>query len=142
MKTIRVFLDSDVVISSLLSSKGASYALIQLKNRVTRFISSYSLRETELVLDRMGISSEKLTPMKKQVSIVSVSKSNENIKKEYSLFVLDENDSHIVAGAVEAKAHYLVTYNAKHFKREDIRKEFSIQVISPGLFLQYLRSIR
>lgn len=142
MKHLRIFLDSDVVISSILSLHGAAHALLSSPARITRCISVYSLKEIEIVLERMQVESQKLLPVKESVEIVSISEPILKIKKDYIKFVNDENDAHIVAGAVKAKVAFLITYNLKDFRKNSIRHEFSIQVITPGMFLQYLRSIQ
>lgn len=59
----------------------------------------------------------------------------------YRDFVLDTNDAHIVAGAVEGNASFLLTYNLKDFHKDKIGSELGIVCLSPGDFLQYLRAI-
>ena len=54
----------------------------------------------------------------------------------------DPNDAHIIAGAVKAKAQFLLTYNLKDYKIDKIKKDFGIIVTTPAKFLQYLRSLQ
>ena len=54
---------------------------------------------------------------------------------------MDENDAHIVAGAKEAKAKFLVSYNKKDFKVEKSKQDFAVLLITPAHLLQYLKSI-
>ncbi|MBI4067563.1 hypothetical protein HY407_04215, partial [Candidatus Gottesmanbacteria bacterium] len=63
-----------------------------------------------------------------------------SIKVNYSSYVLDINDGHIVAGAQSAKADFLLTYNLKHYQAVKLKDDFHIYVFTPALFLQYLRS--
>jgi len=62
------------------------------------------------------------------------------IKQKYDMYVLDRNDAHIVAGAHGAHTKYLISYNLKHFKKDKIKDKLDILIVSPALFLQYLRS--
>lgn len=135
-----IFLDSDVIISSLLSSSGAAYLLLQEEN-VIRFISSISKKEIAIVCGRLQIPNEKFEKLSKNnLEIIEMKTSVEDIQKEYGNYVLDANDAHIVAGAISAKAQFLISYNLKDFRIEKIRSELKINVLTPGLFLQYLRS--
>lgn len=46
-----------------------------------------------------------------------------------------------MAGAVEIKAKFLLTYNIRHFQRQKISEDFGIVVFTPAQYLQYLRSL-
>lgn len=141
MKAITIFIDSDVVIASMLSFSGAShYLLHMIKQKM--YISTYSQKELQIVMERLGIEINKLERLEKDVlKIVTLHDRLEQIKKEYMKFVLDENDAHIVAGAAKAKAKFLITYNTKDFKNDAIKDAFGCIVTTPANFLQYLRSV-
>lgn len=139
---MRIFVDSDVIISSLLSQLGAGHFLIG-STSLQLFISSLSKKELETVVQRLGIRSDKLTALvEKNLEVTMLSQSLPEIKKSFKKYVLDENDAHILAGAQAAKADFLITYNVKDFKIEKIKKDFGILTLTPGNFLQYLRSIK
>src|SRR5690348_13288817 len=98
---MRLFIDSDVIISSLLSSKGASYTLLH-STQVTCYISSLSQKEIQIVLKKLGHSSQEIEQLSKEkLQTIPLS---ENIRpkeeKKFQKYVFDENDSHIVWGAV------------------------------------------
>lgn len=138
---MRTFIDSDVVISSLLSDSGAAYFLLQSSSKEL-FISSTSKDEIEEVCKRLNIKSQKLVLLiGKKLKVVKISDMLEKIKNDFRKFVLDENDAHIIAGAVACKADFLLTYNLKDFKIEKIKEELGVIVMTPGSFLQYLRSL-
>lgn len=133
---MRVFIDSDVVISSLLSSGGAAYILLNATD-VTHIISTASVKELRVVCKRLNISRDHLdTLIQKKLTVIPLRKEAKN----YQVYVADQNDTHIVVGAVSAKASYLVSYNLKHFKRDKIKDELEILLMTPALFLQYMRS--
>ena len=139
---MRIFVDSDVIISSFLSHSGAAYFLLNTSS-IQLFISSLSKKELETVVERLGIRSDMLTTLiKNNLEVIILSESLPKIKESLKQYVLDENDAHILAGARAAKAKFLITYNVKDFKIDKIKKDLSILILTPGNFLQYLRSIQ
>lgn len=136
----KVFLDSDIIISSLISDLGASYQLIN--NKVSAcFISDISYRELVLVIKRLNLAEDKLKILKKEkLIVIKLKKSLKQIRSDYKNYVKDLNDAHIVDGAVESKSDFVITYNIRHFEINKIKEKYSIQLMTPGNFLQYLRS--
>lgn len=136
---IAVFLDSDVIISSLISSKGAAHFLIHNESEVDYYISTASKTELEKVVEELGLSQERLTELFDQkLGIIPLKEAEIN---NYGDFVTDIYDAHIIAGATACKAQFLITYNLKHYKMDKIKANLNIRVLTPALFLQYLRSI-
>ncbi len=134
------FADSDVIISSLLSDRGAAFLLLN-QNKNTFFISSFSVSELKIVVGRLGIEKQKLDDLiKKRLKVLDLKENNKKIKEKYGSYVFDENDAHILAGAVKSEVKFLLTYNLKHFKKEKIKEEFDLLIFTPAEFLQYLRS--
>ncbi len=139
---LKVFVDSDVIISSLISSTGAAFLLLNQTGVPKLFVSNVSLRELKEVVERLGLSEEKLNDLiTRHFSIVQLKESVTTIKSEFAEYVLDINDAHIVAGAQKANAQFLISYNTKHFKSDKLKKKFNIILTTPANLLQYLRSI-
>ncbi len=139
---ISVFVDSDDIISSLLSSTGAAYLLLNQTDNLSLYISTLSHQELEIVTKRLQIDQKDLQKLlEKRFSKVELSDA-ERIKKRYVEHVLDSNDAHVVAGAKKAKVRFLVTYNTKHFKIDKIKEDLGVIVLTPATFLQYLRSLQ
>lgn len=137
---MKVFVDSDVVISSLLSKSGAAHALFDHPN-ITPVISTYSKKEIEIVIKRLNINSYDFeVKLAKKLEIINMQDNLSEIKKQFVDYILDINDAHIVTGARKSTAKFLVTYNVRHFVVERIRNDFKIVILTPGQFLQYLRS--
>jgi predicted nucleic acid-binding protein len=137
---MRIFIDSDVVISSLISQSGAAYALLHLST-VSPVISSHSHDELKIVIDRLDIDPTLLENLlSKRCELHTLSEQLSVVRQQYELFVTDANDAHIVAGAHLAGVQFLITYNIKHYKLEKIKNELDIVVLSPARFLQFLRS--
>lgn len=143
MKRRKIFVDSDVAISSLLSSKGAAYFLLNEVN-LEFYISNISIREIKRGVDKLDLDNEKfqnlLEDTLKTIKLKEDKVDIERIKVTFKDYVFDEDDAHIVAGARRAKAKLILTYNIKHFKIDKIAENFKIVVTTPAKFLQYLRS--
>lgn len=142
MSPPKVFVDSDVVISSLLSNKGAAYLLLN-KQSSKSIISNVSKVELERVAVRLGIDKDKLQDLiKNKFKVIKLSVDLPKIKSDFQIYASDPDDAHIVAGAKQAKTKFLLTYNIKHFRREKIKDDLNIVVLTPAGYLQYLRSLR
>jgi len=139
---ILVFVDSDVIISSLLSSTGAAYLLLNQTDALSLFISTISQKELEVVTERLQIDKKALDMLlNKRFSNIDLLNAKE-IKKKYAEYVLDSNDAHVVAGAEKTHARFLITYNTRHFKIDKIKEDLGVIVVNPATFLQYLRSLQ
>lgn len=137
----KVFVDSDVIVSSIISSKGAAFLLLD-QQRVYYYISNKSHAEIKKVVERMNLDKKALSKLvKEKLKITKLEQSVDKIKGKYTEFVLDENDAHIVAGAVSTRADFLITYNQRHYKIEKIKRDFQIITYTPAQLLQYLRSV-
>lgn len=140
-KKLTVFVDSDVVVSSLISKFGAAHFLVN-ETSLKFFISNLSYRELKIVGRRLGLKNGALDMLvKKRFQIVQLKTSLRKIKEKYKDYAIDINDSHIIAGAVKSKAKFLVTYNLRHFNIDKIKRDFDILMMTPARFLQYLRSL-
>lgn len=137
---IRVFVDSDVIISSLISKIGAAYLLMR-DTRIDRFISDVSLAELHRVAKELHMSEKELASLVRlQCKKVKI-ENREKMFKQIAIYTRDMGDAHIVLGAKQSKAKFLVTYNMKHYVIEKIREDLGIIVLSPAFLLQYLRSL-
>jgi predicted nucleic acid-binding protein len=140
VKPIRVFVDSDVIISSLISEFGAAYFLLNNTKSVELYISNLSILELERVVKRLNIKSDVLnTFIATRLTTVKIDLPYLKIQQQFSDYVRDTHDAHIVAGAKKARADFLISYNIRHFVPEKLREDFQIILLTPGLFLQYLR---
>lgn len=141
MKRIKVFVDSDVIISSLISEKGAAYFLLY-KQKANFVISDISKAEIEEVVGRLKLDQNKLKDLiKRKFKVVKLTKNIPSIKRDLKDYTSDSDDAHIVAGAIKTKAKFLLTYNLRHFNRLRINKDLGITVLTPAQYLQYLRSL-
>lgn len=139
--SIHVFLDSDVVISSLISTKGAAHLLIHQVEDISFHVSDLSVRELEIVVSRLRLDVKKLKhTITSRCDTVKLA-NKKQIQNNYTKYVLDVHDAHIIAGAKESASRFLITYNSKHFHAEKIKDDLGILQMTPGQFLQYVRSL-
>lgn len=140
----RIFLDSSILITALLSSRGGSfYILTQLKNKFHFQINNYVLEEIFKVLDKkffsqkelknhlfllMGLAKVEILPNPVQSSL-----------KKLSRFI-NKEDAPILA-SVFLNSDYLLTLD-KDFLNEKIRnfaKENNVLIFTPKEFIGFLR---
>lgn len=142
VRPIKVFVDSDVIISSLISESGAAFALLYLEEQVDLYISNFSVIELNRVVDRLKIESTKLhNVISTRFTTIKINQTDKDVKTKFADYVKDLDDAHIVAGAKEAQVAFLVSYNTRHFNTEKMREDFQIILLTPSLFMQYLRSL-
>ena len=143
---LKVFVDSDVLISSLLSESGAAFLLLNQVSKdlgisIQFFISNISKKEIEIVSGRLNIDKVKTDKLiKSRLNIVKIKEPVASLKKNFKSYSSDPNDAHIVAGAKAAKAKFIISYNIRDFNVEKIGKDLKILILTPAKFLQYLRS--
>ncbi len=140
MEEIKVFLDTNVIISALLSSKGASYKLIH-DTKCKKIISKAITEEINEVSRRENIDKKTAWALLKKTKTTPLFLSKEKLLKVYSKYVFDEEDSHVVAGAYISKSDFLLTHNIRHYHAVRIKNNLGIKVMRPGDFLQYIRSL-
>ncbi len=138
---MKVFVDSDVVVSAIISSEGVSHLLLHTQE-INPVISSVSHKELSIVLKRLNLKVNKLDDLlNKSLQKIALHDTVQELKIKYGKYVLDQNDAHIVAGASLAKAEFLITYNVRHFKIDKIKEDLNIIILTPGMLLQHLRSV-
>lgn len=141
MAKVKVFIDSDVIISSLLSQTGASNSILNNAD-LKSFISNFSQEELNRIIDRLGVDKSTLKGLlKSRLRTVKVKLGKKEVLDQFSKYTYDIGDAHIVAGATTSKAKILVTFNTKDYKIKEIQQDFGIRVMRPGELLQYLRSL-
>ncbi len=139
---LKVFVDSDVVISSLISTTGAAFLILNQTDDLELFISNISNLELEKVTERLGLDTDRLKALiKERFTVIHLEEAIEKIKTNFAEYTFDIDDTHIVAGAKVAGIQFLISYNTKHFKADKLKEDFNIILTTPSNLLQYLRSI-
>ncbi len=136
MKPIKIVLDTNVLVSALRSSNGASYKLLSLIDNGD-FLLNLSVPlflEYEAVTMRDCLKS----PLKK-ADILDILNYLAKVSSKREIFFLwrpylkDPKDDLVLEVAVESKSKIIVSYNKKDFVGVD---KFGIKVLTPKEFLQ------
>ena len=138
---IKVFVDSDVIISSQISNLGAAYFLLN-ETDLQLYISNLSLVELIDVGKKLKIETRRLVSfVKKRFNQVNLKENSRELERQFNDYTKDPEDIHVVAGATLAGVDFLLTYNMKDYKIEKIKRDFNLICLRPAQLLQYLRSL-
>ena len=138
-KISKLFIDSSVLIAASISATGSARDLIisSINNKFKIVVSDLVLEETvrnltnkaPKALPALQLFLEALNP-----EVVSPS---ESLVIKVSK-VIELKDAPIVAGAIAAKAEYLVSFDRKHLlqKNKEIKTNLKVKVVTPDEFLK------
>ena len=141
MKTYQIVLDTNVLLTGLRSSRGASYKLLTMlnNNRWQLNISTALVFEYEEILKReqtqLGLSLEDIDNIIEALCAIA---NKRNIFYLWRPMLNDPDDDFLVDLAVESQADYIITYNQKDLQPAD---KFGIKVVTPKQFLQEMGEI-
>lgn len=145
MKKIDIVLDSDVIISGLISKKGAGYYLLNLTyNKNCQFVINSSMQQltelSDVISDLKNIYDLDQIFFKKIKPSLNIRKFSK-IESKFAAYTHDAEDIHIVQTAFISKSKFLLTYNLRDFLIQKIANDLSLKVVNPGYFITYLRSL-
>lgn len=135
MTTVRVVLDTNVLVSAFRSREGVAFRLLSLlrQGRFEICVSVPLVLEYEDVLHRA-------TDLR-QEDILSVVRYLSSVAHRQKIFFLwrpilpDPKDDMVLELAVASRARYVVTFNEKHFAAAG---RFGIQIVTPKAFLSVI----
>lgn len=140
-KSYQIVIDTNVLVSGLRSSQGASYKLLSILNdrRWQVNVSTALMYEYEEILKdaSKGLG---LTLQDVDLAIAAIC----NIANFHPIFFLwrpmlkDADDEFLVDLAFKAQADFIITYNQKDLQAVE---KFGIQVVTPKQFLQIVGEI-
>lgn len=138
MKPI-IVIDTNVLVAALKSKRGASHKCLALlpENKYTVAISIPLILEYEEVLKRTFPQLGELA-IEQFVDYFCYIGQPTQIFYLWRPYLNDPDDEMILELAVAARAHYIVTYNQKDFKKA---VDFNIPAITPKVLLQQLGEI-
>jgi len=141
-RTVRVFLDSNVILSGLLSEKGAPRTILDLLALKLPFLVAstgrYNLIEIQRNLRKKmpGILSvyKRYLP-KLNLKIIPLPRPEE--LREFSGKIADK-DVPVLASAIRSKADFLVTGDKQHFQKVKSPGNYSFKVVTPAEFIELI----
>jgi putative PIN family toxin of toxin-antitoxin system len=136
-----VFLDSNVIISGLYSSKGAPGMIMKyfITGELMVVISQKVLEE---VVFNINKKIPEILPVLRKILLNSPPKIVKNpTSKEINKWenVINRQDASILAAAVAANPDYLITGDKHFFENPDIAKKSRLDIITPVEFLKYFK---
>jgi putative PIN family toxin of toxin-antitoxin system len=141
----KVFVDSSVIISSLISNKGASYyCLVSAKNKGYKlFISEFILKELLDVVERKF--PNLLMRFFEILTLGEISIVNNPNKKDLKQLknLVEEKDAPILASAIKEKVNFLLTLDKGFLNQKVINfaSKHKLKILMPKDFINYLKSI-
>jgi len=137
---MQIVIDTNVLLASLRSSSGASFAIIQLidQRRISPVISVPLMFEYEEVLHRVGylphLSTHEIDTFLDYFASLSA---EQRIFFLWRPVLVDSDDDMLLELAVTSHADYLVTHNVRDFLPGSA--DFGLRVVTPGEFLRAFR---
>jgi putative PIN family toxin of toxin-antitoxin system len=138
-KAVRVFLDANVILSGLISDKGAPRILLDLLTLKLPFLvgctGRFNLMEIERALKKKLPS---LLPLYRQylpllnLRIIPLPQAHE--LKQFASRIA-EKDVPVLVSAIKGKADFLVTGDKQHFQRLRAGKDLPLQIKTPAEFV-------
>lgn len=143
VKSWRVFLDSSVLISGVISQTGASSAILDLgeAGEIIVVISKGVLIETDRVFEKKfpALTGDFREFIKNLFPIVVDDPTSQEIRESES--VIDKDDASILAAAKRENIHFLVSLDTKHFHTPKVRQYLKCPIVTPMQFLMEFRKI-
>jgi predicted nucleic acid-binding protein len=141
-KPVRIFLDSNVVLSGLLSSTGAPRIILDILALslpgVIGLTGRYNLIEIERNIKKkapavLPVYNEYLPKL--HLEIVPLPSA-----AEISIYsgIIAEKDTPVLVSAINGRADFLITGDKKHFDKAKIRKAIPFKIMNPSEFLEEL----
>ena len=144
VKSWRVFLDSSVLISGIISQTGASSAILDLgeATEIIIILSKGVLVETDRVFEKKfpNLIGDFRNFIKNLSPLIVNDASSEEIR-EAERVISDKDDAPILAAAKKVNIHYLVSLDIKHFHRPKARAYFKNPIVTPAQFLTEFRHV-
>ena len=136
---LHIFLDSNVIISGLYSSKGAPGAIMKyfIDGKLIVVISQRVLEE---VIFNINKKIPEILPALRKILLNSPPEIIKNPTfEEASKWkeVINRQDANILAAAVIADPDYLITGDKHFFENPDITKKTGLNIVTPVKFLEY-----
>lgn len=136
MKTLKIVIDTNVIISALKSRNGFSFKLLSIidDKRFRVFISVPLILEYEDVIKRsesqIKLSFTEISDILDYICLIAEQR---KIFYLWRPFLKDPKDDMILELAVESECDYIISFNKKDFKKIE---KFNLEVITPKELLR------
>ncbi len=138
-KVVRVFLDSNVILSGLLSERGAPRILLDLLSLRLPFLMGWTGRYNLIEIERnLKKKMPSLFPLfkddlpKLNLKVIPLPRSGD--VRGFSGQIA-EKDAPVLVSAIQSKPDFLVTGDKQHFGKMKGIGEYRFQVVTPSEFI-------
>jgi len=138
-RTVRLFLDSNVILSGLLSDRGAPRIILDLLSLGLPFLmgstGQYNLMEIERNLEKRMSG---LMPVYKRylprlnLTVIPLPKAEE--LREFFGKITDK-DIPVLVSAIKGKADFLITGDRRHFEKLKRVGKYPLEIVTPSEFI-------
>jgi predicted nucleic acid-binding protein len=138
-RTVRLFLDSNVILSGLLSDRGAPRIILDLLSLGLPFLmgstGQYNLMEIERNLEKRMSG---LMPVYKRylprlnLTVIPLPKAEE--LREFFGKITDK-DIPVLVSAIKGKADFLITGDRRHFEKLKKAGKYQLEIVTPSEFI-------
>ncbi len=137
---IKIFIDSSVIISAMISSEGASRQVLTLCEAETLdgVISDKVIEEVgRVIMIKFPKMKGDFEALLRIVKFKIIKKISGDLLLRAKKWISDENDVPILAAAKFAKVDVLLTLDIRHFIRDpDVSKKSKLKIMTPGEFMR------
>ena len=138
-KAVRVFLDSNVILSGLISDTGAPRIILDLLTLNLPFLTGctgrFNVMEIERVLKKkMPQALAVYRHYLPQLNLTIIPMPREQELKELSGKIADK-DLPVLASAILGEADFLVTGDKRHFQKVKPLKDHMLKIVTPAEFV-------
>jgi len=141
-RIVRVFLDSNVILSGLLSDKGAPRIILDLLTLELPFLVGSTGRYNLIEIERnlKGKMPQILAVYKRylprlNLKVISVPRPEE--LREFAGKITDK-DIPVLVSAIRSKADFLVTGDKRHFQRIKLPGGYLLKIVTPSEFIELI----
>jgi predicted nucleic acid-binding protein len=138
-RTVRFFLDSNVILLGLLSERGAPRIILDLLSLGLPFLMAstgrYNLMEIERNLEKripglMPIYKRYLPRL--NLTVIPLPKAEE--LREFFGKIIDK-DIPVLVSAIKGKADFLITGDRRHFEKVKRVRKYQLEIVTPSEFI-------
>ncbi|MEK7673092.1 MAG: PIN domain-containing protein [Patescibacteria group bacterium] len=137
---IKIFIDSSVLISAMISDEGASAKILSFcEGEVMEgWISLKVLEEVERTIKKkVPEILPKFEKLKLSSNLQILKKLDSEVLKKADKWISDKNDVPILAAAKQLAVDALLTLDLRHFIKDlNVTKKSGLEILTPGEFLK------
>lgn len=141
-KNVRVFLDSNVILSGLMSGKGSPHIILDILSLKLPFLSGSTGRYNIIEIERnLSKKMPDLLPLYKKylpkinLEIIPLPSAEEIRKFAGSI---SDKDLPVLVSAIKGKVDFLVTGDKKDFEKLKVKGNLPFKILNPSEFLDII----